>query len=471
MARITRELSEFAAGISYDELPAEVVERTKVLVLDLVGIALRARHDAESTPALFAALEHLGLGGGAANVIGEEAQFAPPAAALLNGALGHSLDFDDTHARASLHSSAPIVPAALAAAGMTGAHGREVIAAIVAGYEVQIRLGLALPPKDHYVRGFHPSATCGAFGAAAAAGRVLGLTAEQMANAFGICLNQAAGTVQFVVGGAWTKRFQVGAAAMNGLIAASLAREGYRGAGEAIEGKAGFLRSYAPDPAIGKAVEGLGEVYETLAIAVKPYPCCRYGHAAMDALIALRSGNGIEPGDVDSVEIGLSRTGWNIIGDPEDEKRNPKNIVDGQFSMPFAAAVVLRDGGMDWDSYARHLDDPETLALCRRVSCVVDARVEAEFPANMSGVARVRTPRGTFEEFVAVAKGEPGRFPTVAELRAKFDGLVAPYLSPERIEALSGAILTLDETGDVGAMLRLTRPDRGAPLRVAAGGD
>ncbi len=277
--------------------------------------------------------------------------------------------------------------------------------------------------------------------------------------------------MQFVVGGAWTKRLQVGAAAMNGLIAASLAREGYRGAGEAIEGKAGFLRSYAPDPAIGKAVEGLGEVYETLAIAVKPYPCCRYGHAAMDALIALRSENGIEPGDVDSVEIGLSRTGWNIIGDPEDEKRNPKNIVDGQFSMPFAAAVVLRDGGMDWDSYARHLDDPETLALCRRVSCVVDARVEAEFPANMSGVARVRTPRGTFEEFVAIAKGEPGRFPTVAELRAKFEGLVAPYLSPERIEALSGAILTLDETDDVGAMLRLTRPDRGAPLRVAAGDD
>ncbi len=186
MSRITAELSGFAAGISYDGLPAEVVERTKMLVLDLVGIALRARHDAESTPALFAALEHLGLGGGAARVIGEEAQFAPPAAALLNGALGHSLDFDDTHARASLHSSAPIVPAALAAGEMTGAHGREVIAAIVAGYEVQIRLGLALPPKDHYVRGFHPSATCGAFGAAAAAGRVLGLTPEQMANAFGI---------------------------------------------------------------------------------------------------------------------------------------------------------------------------------------------------------------------------------------------------------------------------------------------
>ena len=471
MVQITRALSEFVAGVSYDSLPDEVVERTKALVMDMVGIALRARHDADSTPSLFAAVDKLGLAGGAASVIGERAGYAPPGAALINGALAHSLDFDDTHARGSIHPSAPIVPAALAAAEMTGASGRETIAGIVAGYETQIRLSLALVPKDHYVRGFHPSATCGVFGAAAAAARVFGLTPEQVADAFGICLNQAAGTVQFVVGGAWTKPFQVGNAAMSGLIAASLAREGFRGAGEAIEGKAGFLRSYAPNPVFETAVEGLGETYETLAIAVKPYPCCRYSHAALDALIALRAAHGIEAEEIESVEIGLPRTGWNIIGDPQDDKRNPKNVVDGQFSMPFCAAVVLRQGGMGWDDYARHLGDPETLALCRRVTCAVDPQAEANFPARMSGLARVRTGRGTFEEFTAIPKGEPETFPTVAELRAKFDALIDPYLSPPRIEALASALLALDEAGDVGGVLGLARADQAARLELVAGKD
>ncbi len=471
MSLITRRLSEFVAAVSYDGLPADVAERTKMLIMDLFGIALRARHDAASTPSLLAAVGKLGLGRGSASVIGDEAGFAPPGAALLNGALAHSLDFDDTHARASIHPSAPIVPAALAAAEMTGAGGRDVIAGVVAGYEVQIRLSLALVPKDHYVRGFHPSATCGAFGAAAAAARVFGLSAEQTADAFGISLSQAAGTVQFVVNGSWTKLFQVGYAAMNGLIAASLAREGFIGAAEPIEGKAGFLRSYAPNPIPEIAVEGLGEVYETLAIAVKPYPCCRYGHAAMDALIGLRATNDIEPGEIESVEIGLPRTGWNIIGDPEEDKHNPKSVVDGQFSMPFLAAVVLRQGGMGWDDYARHLDDAETLALCRRVACVVDGQVEAEFPAKMSGLARVRTRRGSFEKFVKIAKGEPEDFPTADELRAKFEDLVGPYLSQNRIEALAGALLSLDEARDIGGLLRLALADGVPPLKVAAGDD
>ncbi|MCH7888834.1 MAG: MmgE/PrpD family protein, partial [Proteobacteria bacterium] len=265
----TRQLSEFVADISYGGLPAAVAERTKALVMDMVGIAVRARHDAVPTPSLFAAVERLGLARGAASVIGDGARFAPPGAALLNGALAHSLDFDDTHAAGSIHPSAPIVPAALAAAEMAGADGREVICAIVAGYEVQIRLSLALVPKDHYVRGFHPTATCGAFGAAAAAARVFGLEATEVASAFGICLSQAAGSLQFVASGAWNKGFQIGHAAMNGLIAASLAREGFKGAADAIEGEAGFLRSYAPEPIVDRAVAGLGEVFETLAIAVK----------------------------------------------------------------------------------------------------------------------------------------------------------------------------------------------------------
>ncbi|GMQ90474.1 MAG: MmgE/PrpD family protein [Gammaproteobacteria bacterium] len=471
MTAVTRRLSEFAAGISYDGLPADVSERAKWLVTDLVGIALRARQEAQSTPSLLAAVERLGLARGEASVIGEDHGYTPPGAALTNGTLAHSLDFDDTHAAGSIHPSAPIVPAALAAAEMTGANGRELIAGIVAGYEVQIRLSLALIPKEHYDRGFHPSATCGVFGAAAAAGRVFGLSAHQIADAFGIALSQAAGSLQFLVGGAWTKRLQVGYAAMSGLIAASLARDGFKGAVEAIEGKAGFLRAYAPHPVIDKAVDGLGQVYETMAIAVKPYPSCRYSHAALDALIALRAANDIDAQEIESVEIGLPRTGWNIIGDPEEAKQRPRSVVDGQFSMPFLAAVALREGRMRWDDYARHIDDADTLALCKRVQTVVDPKAEAEFPAQMSGIARVRTKRGSFEKFVVIPKGEPENFFSQDELRAKFDSLVGPYLSARRRGELANALLALEQAGDIGMLLRLARPEQAAERRAAAGAD
>jgi 2-methylcitrate dehydratase PrpD len=470
MPAITRKLAGFVAGIAYDALPAEVRERAKWLVTDMVGIALRARHDAESTPALLAAVDRLGLAQGSATVIGDARSCSPTGAAMVNGTLAHSLDFDDTHAPGSIHPSAPIVPAALAAAEMTGASGRDLVAAIVAGYEVQIRLSLALVPKEHYDRGFHPTATCGVFGAAAAAGRVFGLSADAIAHAFGIALSQAAGSMQFLVDGAWTKRSHVGHAAMSGLIAASLAREGFHGAVEAFEGKAGFLRAYAPNPILENAVAGLGRVYETMAIAVKPYPACRYSHAAIDALLELRAAHGLKWEDVEAVEVGLPQTGWKIIGDPEADKQQPKNVVEGQFSMAFVAAVALREGAMQWDHYARHIRDPKTLALCKRVRAVVDPSAETEFPRYMSGVVRVRAGGKAFEKFVRVAKGEPENFVTAAELRSKFDGLVAPYLGDRRREELARALLALDQARDVGAVLRLTRPDRAEARRRAAAG-
>src|SRR3954469_15876787 len=221
---ITATLSQFCAGLRLDRLPPDVVHRARFLVLDLVGNIVRARHDAESTDAFVASVRAMGLACGSAGVFGDTARYTPAGAAFLNGALGHSLDFDDTHAAASLHPGAPVIPAALAAGEMAGASGAGVVAAIGAGYEVTCRIALALPANEHYDRGFHPTATCGAFGAAAATARVFGLSADDTASAFGIALSQCAGSLQFLANGAWTKRFQVGWAALNGLAAATMAR-------------------------------------------------------------------------------------------------------------------------------------------------------------------------------------------------------------------------------------------------------
>jgi 2-methylcitrate dehydratase PrpD len=458
MTAITRRLAEFAAGISCDSVPADAIERTALLVMDNVGIALRARHDAESTPALVKGAMKLGLDGGKSVAIGDRRGFTPAGAALVNGVLAHSLDFDDTHARSSLHPSAPIVPAALAAAEMAGADGEELIPAIIAGYEIQIRLSLALGPTDHYGRGFHPTATCGVFGAVAAAGRLFCLAPEQMERAFGIALSQSAGSMQFLADGAWTKRFHVGHAAMCGLMAAAFAAEGFKGPLDAFEGKAGFLHAYAPDSQPEKAVEELGETWETMAIAVKPYPSCRYGHAALDALLDLRAANDIQPDEIVAVEVGLPETGWKIIGDPEQDKQNPGSVVEGQFSMAFCAAVALRQGGLSWDDYATHINDNKTLDLCRKVRAMPDPRAEAEFPGNLSAAVKVTTKRGDFEAFVAVPKGEPDNFLTKAELRAKFDGLVGPYLPAAKVDELATRLLAIFKEDDINEVLRLTRP-------------
>jgi 2-methylcitrate dehydratase PrpD len=467
MTDITRQIARFVSETSYDALPAEVRDRAKALSLDMVGIAVRARHDAESTPAMLAAVNRLGLAGGACTVIGDAAGYAPAGAAMVNGTLAHSLDFDDTHAPGSLHPSAPIVPAALAAAEMSGADGKTLIAAIVAGYEVQIRLALALDPAAHYDRGFHPTATCGAFGAAAAAGRVLQLDPEGNANAFGIVLSMSSGSMQFLVNGAWTKRSHVGHAALCGLTAATLAREGFQGAAEAIEGKWGFLHAYAPAADPRKAVDGLGRRWETMKIAVKPYPSCRYTHAAVDGILALAREHGIQAGEVEEVSVGLPEAGWKITGDPESAKQSPKSVVDGQFSMAFCAAVALRSGGLAWDDYARHLGDAATLALCKKVRTRVDPRVQADFPAEMSASLRIRTGRGAFETYVRTPKGEPANFLSAAELRAKFDGLTGPYLSARRRDELENALLGLEHAKDIGTVLRLTRPDQAIGRRVA----
>lgn len=468
MAAITQELAGFVAGLSYEGLPAGARDRTKALVLDLVGIMLRARNDAESTPPMISTAARLGLTGGACTVVGDAEGYTPPGAAMLNGTLAHSLDFDDTHAPGSLHPSAPIVPAALAAAEMNGGDGKALIAAIVAGYEVQIRLSLALDPAAHYDQGFHPTATCGAFGATAAAARLLGLDAAGIANAFGIVLSMSAGSMQFLANGAWTKRSHVGHAAMCGLIAATLAAEGYQGASDALEGKWGFLHAYAPAADGAKVLDGLGSRWETLKIAVKPYPSCRYSHAAIDGIVALAREHGIAADDVQEVTVGIPESGWKIIGDPEPAKQTPRSVVDGQFSMAFCAAVALRTGGLVWDDYARHLGDAATLALCRKVKTWVDPKAQADFPQEMSASVKITTAGGVRETYVKVPKGEPANFLSAAELRAKFDGLTAPYLSATRRDALASALLALEEAKDIGALLRLTRIGETSARRAAA---
>src|SRR3978361_657412 len=196
MADETATLAAYVANLKFDDIPLHVLERAKILTLDFLGSAVRARRDAESTPSLLKMLEALALdGNGQSTVFGVPLSATPAVAALLNGARGHSLDFDDTHADSSLHPSAPVVPAAFAIGELTGASGRAVLPALVRGHEVCGRLGNALDPPSHYARGFHPTATAGTYGAAAAAAKLFGLSKGRIIAAVGVGGSQGPGSL------------------------------------------------------------------------------------------------------------------------------------------------------------------------------------------------------------------------------------------------------------------------------------
>lgn len=454
MAHETATLAAYVAALKFDDIPDAVLTRAKTLTLDFLGSAIRARSESESTPSLLKMIAALQLDGkGDATVFGDDRQWTPAVAALLNGALGHSLDFDDTHADSSLHPSAPVVPAAFAVGEMVGASGRDVLTAIVAGYEVCCRLGNALDPTSHYARGFHPTATAGTYGAAAAAGKLFGLTKDQLIAAFGVSGSQAAGSLQFLVNGAWNKRYQVGAAAMNGVIAATLAKNEFVGASESVEGKHGLLAGYSDDAHPEKAVAGLGSIYETMKIGVKPYPSCRYTHAAIDALIAMRREHNLTPDQVKRVEIGLHRNGITLTGDAA-TKRRPDSIVGGQFSMFFTGAVALDQGHFGWDDYAR-LGDEAINDLADRFDVVQDARLEGKahpFGARVS----ITTQDGVHERVYGDPSGEPESFPDTKAMQQKFLQLARPVLNGGA-ERFAEAILTLERFDRVAAATALGR--------------
>ncbi|NEW87143.1 MmgE/PrpD family protein [Rhodopseudomonas sp. WA056] len=454
MANETATLAGYVAALQFTDIPQDVLARAKLLTLDFLGSAIRARREAESTPAILQTLQALSLDAvGEATVFGDDKRWTPAVAALLNGALGHSLDFDDTHADSSLHPSAPVVPAAFAVGELVGASGRDVLTAIVAGYEVCCRLGNALDPTSHYARGFHPTATAGTYGAAAAAAKLFGLSQDQIVAAFGVSGSQAAGSLQFLVNGAWNKRYQVGAAAMNGVIAATLANNGFVGSTESVEGIHGLLVGYTDTPHHDKAVADLGKVYETMKIGVKPYPSCRYTHAAIDALIAMRREHNLTPAQIKRVEVGLHQNGITLTGDAS-TKRHPRSIVGGQFSMFFTGGLALEQGSFGWDDYTR-LGDPAIDALADKFDVVRDERLEGKthpFGARVS----ITTEDGVHERIYADPSGEPNSFPSDQAMAQKFLQLASPVLDG-RAQSFADAVLTLERFAKVSEVTALGR--------------
>jgi 2-methylcitrate dehydratase PrpD len=452
---ITQKLVNFCHQMSGERLPHEVVEKTRCLALDFAGVASRGSLS-ETSLAISRFLQAF-KGIGEAVVIGTPLLAHPTYAALANGAFAHSLELDDVERESSLHPGVAVFPAALAAAELAQADGKRFIAAVVAGYEVAIRLGKALKPSAHYGRGFHPTATCGTFGAAAAAGILLDLDERRLLHAFGIAGSQAAGLMEFLADGAWTKRLHAGWAAHSGLIAALLAQEGFTGPRQVLEGKNGFLRAYSDEADPSLIVKDLGHEYAVVRTAIKVHACCRYMHPGIDAVLELVGRYDLKPSDVSTVSVGIIPTGSLIIAEPQEQKYHPRSTVDAQFSMPYGAAIALVKRRASLEEFAEDvIHSPEVTPLLEKVVCVKDPELEASYPAKWAGWAEIETRDGQrMRARVEMPRGEPENPLVWDDLVDKFHTLTSPVFSKARRRAVTEATARLESFQDIKDLTRL----------------
>ena len=443
---ITRELVEFCASVKYENLSSEIVDRVKYHCLDFLGVASRGSL-VESSKAVYRLVKDIGLSPEGAAVIGTDMRAAPQYAALANGTSAHSLELDALHNESSAHPEVVIFPAALAASELSDCGGKRFIEAVIAGYEVMTRLGKALNPSSHYARGFHPTGTCGVFGAAAAASKILELDQEQTINSLGIAGSQAAGSMEFLADGSWTKRLHAGWAAHNGVIAALLAERGFNGPATIIEGRFGFLHSYSDGSDPDRVLADLGKPFEIMKTSIKPHACCRYKQGPIDGILSIMRENNLKPEEVKQVTLGILKAGFPIVAEPKELKYNPKTLVDAQFSMPFGAAVAILYGKASLNEYTQeNIESARIKEMMKRVSCVEDPELETVFPRQWPASVELATEDGRkFSVRIDYPKGDPGNPLTWEELLSKFDDLTSAIYPVERRKKIVSRVQALEQ--------------------------
>lgn len=419
-ATISSRLAAYAAGFTLDAVPAEVRERASYLMLDALGIALASTRWDFARQTL-AGLRELAGPGGDVPVIGCGQNLPLRDAVAMNALLVHGLDYDDTHPRGVIHVTTSVLPAALGLGARMRVSGRELLAACVLGVETATRIASAAKGGFHQV-GFHPTGLIGAFGCTLAAARLLALSADATVNAQGIALSLASGSLEFLEDGAWTKRLHPGWAGGAGITAATLAKHGFVGPRAAYEGRFGLYASHlgtlAAQCDLALATEGLGEVWETLNVAIKPVPACHFTHACADAASLLHAQWQQSPVRriVARVPAGVMKT----VCEPIASKRRPANAYDAQFSIPYSVATGLRLGRFTLDALEPSAyKDPQTLALAALVECEADPA--ADFPRYFGGEVIVELADGrTLRHREPINRGAPGRPISNADIVAKY---------------------------------------------------
>jgi 2-methylcitrate dehydratase PrpD len=429
MAEETVRLSEYAAALRYEDLPPQIVRQAKECIIDTVAAGICGSALPWSRIVIDYA-ERTGPGG-KCRVLGRGSAVQAPAAALANGALAHAFELDSlTRPGAGAHPGATVLPPALAIAQERGADGRKLIAAFVAGNEVMIRIGRATGHTNE-ARGFHAPGTTGPFGAAAAAGHLLRLDARAMTNALGIAGSLCGGLLEFARGdGGMVKRLHLGRASEAGVLAASLAADGFAGPRTVLEGEFGFLKVFCTKWDTGELTRGLGEEFVLSTTVLKRYPCHATAHPAVKAARDLQAEHAFTGVEVEAITV---------TGTPRMVERHniaePADLMLAQYSIPFSVALALYREARDpesWDETA--LADPHIRALCRRI------RVVPEPNGEHGGTVTIALVDGRrFERHAENGMLEPG------ELADKFLRLTRAALGEHPARVLFERLQGLDE--------------------------
>ena len=447
-----REFCEWAVSVRWGDVDIPTQQHALWLVADHLGCLLGG---VEHTTAVAARRLAPPVEPGV-TVIGTGIRTTAPEAARQNSIASHVIEMDDLVPSASLHPGSVVIPAALAAAEYSGADGERTLAAIVAGYELIIRLGEAVDPVRHYADGFHPTATCGVFAAACTAALLLGADAPTLRRALGFAGTGASGTLSYLNDGAPTKPVQVGNAAGYGVMAAILNATGVPGPATAFTGRHGFFQAYAPQADPQRLVSGLGtEPLRITQTGFKPLACCGYIQPAAGLMLEL-AGRGLRRDKVERIRAGVVSTAVPIVGEPRAAKLRPASVVDAQFSLPFCVAAVLSCGRLAPSDLVDALEDRAVTELAERVELVPDVELDAGYPQRWGGWIELELRDGRrLRREAADAKGYPGNPLTRAELLKKVETMAGQ----ERAAAIMEAAEVLPEGGVPALLVRLERSE------------
>lgn len=446
----TRTLAAFLSGLRYEMLPPFVVDRTEELFLDWLGSALAGR-GARPVRVLEGFATGMGPPGGSCEILVSRRRTSPFFAALVNGASSHVAEQDDVHNGSVFHPGAVVFPAVVAAAQQSGAPGREVVAAAVAGYEAGIRIGEFLG-RSHY-KVFHTTGTAGTLAAAAAAGRLFRLGPGTMGHALGSAGTQAAGLWEFLRDAADSKQLHTAKAAADGLLSACIARDGLTGASRILEGEQGMGAGMSRDSDPARLTDGLGSRWAIAETSFKFHASCRHTHPAADALLAVMREKGLAAGDIVRVRAHVHQGAIDVLGSVTD----PKTVHQSKFSMGFVLAMIALRGRAGVTEFTEEaLRDPEVRAFHGRVEMALDPEIDAAYPRRWIGRVEVTTRDGRrLEGRVPVPKGDPENTLSRAEIREKAARLAAfaGGATPAEMERLVPRALRLRDEPDVRDLL------------------
>jgi 2-methylcitrate dehydratase PrpD len=458
----SKSIGNFIGALKLADVPAQVVDKAKLVFLDTLGVAL-----ASSTMDFGAMVTRVAekLGGSAHSLlIGSASRVAAANAVIANGTLAHGLDYDDTLEEAIVHTGSCAWMTALAVGEELDASGRAVLEAAIAGTEILCKVGLVAPGKFH-ARGFHPTAICSTFGAAAAAGKLYGLTSEQWIDAFGLCGSQSSGIIEYLADGTWTKRMHPGWSAHGGVIATMLAKEGFRGPAKVFEGTHGFFSSFGgkSDYRFEKLLE-LGTEWEIPRLTFKSYPCGSISHPYMDCALKIKEKYAPKPEEIAEIVCRTAEGPVHRLWEPLADKQKPVSSYGAKFSLPYSIAVMIVRGRAGLAEFTEAaIRDASVLDLARKVHYVLDPTID--YPRHFSGHVKVFMkdgrvleenqphPRGGFEDPLP-----PG------DIEAKFRANARLALPLTQVEAALDAVKRLESLASIRILTEPLIPGkRGSP--------